>query len=98
MTDNKKETPITTSTPTPTPVAPPAPKPQTRAPKKQEPGVGRIVHYYTTAGEQRAALITAVDGASVRLMVFNDIGAFPLGDVAEAPFPTPECWSWPERN
>lgn len=77
--------------------------------QKQQPSVGRIVHYvaYGTpggefpAGAHRAAIITAVEDEGkhiVSLAVFNPTGLFfnqhlPYDSTGQAP----GSWHWPER-
>lgn len=88
----KAAAPSTSPAPTTPPATTEEPKPE------QKPTIGRIVHYFNTDGEVRPAIITEVDGASVSLTIFNSLGSHFKDDVPHAPFPTPHCWSWPERN
>lgn len=70
-------------------------------PKAQEPTIGRIVHYVTSAGTIRPAIITLVSEETVDLTVFNSQGAVAVDTVSfdnELPGETPGTAFWPERN
>ncbi|QWY81974.1 hypothetical protein SEA_SICARIUS2_69 [Arthrobacter phage Sicarius2] len=75
---------------------------------KQQPSVGRIVHYqsYGTPGgeflpEPRAAIVTAgpptPDHSGISLAILNPTGMFFNTDVPFAEQPTPGHWNWPPR-
>lgn len=98
MSDDNKTEAQTAAKKVAAPSTPPAKVEVTNTePKPQVPTVSRVVHYFNTDGEVRPAIITEVDGASVSLTIFNSLGSHFKDDVPHAPFPTPHCWSWPER-
>lgn len=79
---------------TPTPAKP---QHQPKAPRVQVPTIGRAVHYTTSSGKTRPAVITDLDDGITSLTVMNPLGCHYVEDVEFSEEPQPNHWSWPPR-